>query len=150
MKKLSDRTGLSLAQLALLAGGDLLVILSFVWVGRESHHLSLTDFGASLFTALPFIVGWFGVMPWFGIYNARVSQDGRSLAPRLLGGWLVAGSVALVLRTLLLGRPLPWGIIPTFAVISLAYIGLVALLWRLAYIWWLQRSPKGTRQIREA
>jgi hypothetical protein len=145
--KLSRYTGLSLAQLTLLAGGDLLVILSFVWVGRESHHMSITDIGASLATAFPFVVAWFGIMPWFGIYTARVSEDWRRLLPGLLGGWLVAGTIALVLRTVMLGRPLPWGIIPTFAVVSLAYIGLVALLWRLGYIWWLQRSQKA--QVRE-
>ena len=144
---LSPHTSLSLGQLALLAGGDLLVILSFVWVGRESHQMSLTDIGASLATAFPFVVAWFGVMPWFGIYTARVSEDWRKLVPRLLGGWLVAGSFALILRTVMLGRPLPWGIIPAFAVVSLAYIGLVALLWRLGYIWWLHRSQKA--QVRE-
>jgi hypothetical protein len=137
-----------LAQLAVLVIGDLLVLLSFVWIGRDSHQMSTTDIAASLFTALPFIVGWFGVMPWFGIYTARVSQDWRKLVPRLVIGWLVAGSVALVLRTLLLGRPLPWGIIPMFAVISLAYIGLVALLWRLGYIWWLQRGLKEAKQVK--
>ena len=50
----------------------------------------------------------------------------------------------------MLGRPLPWGIIPTFAIVSLAYIGLVALLWRLGYIWWLQRGQKSSTPMREA
>jgi hypothetical protein len=39
------------------------------------------------------------------------------------------------LRTLFLGRAIPAGIIPAFAIITLAYIGLTALVWRLGYIW---------------
>lgn len=147
-RKLSHLTGLSIAQLAVLLAGDLLVILSFVWIGRDSHQMSTTDITGSLYTALPFIAGWFGVMPWFGVYTASVSQEWRKLVPRLVIGWLVAGSVALVLRTVMLGRPLPWGIIPMFAVISLAYIGLVALFWRLGYIWWSQREVKNSEQVK--
>ena len=120
--------------------GDLLVILSFVWVGRSSHSLSMTNITESLSTALPFIISWFLITPWFGIYRAEVSCNWRKLVPRLLVAWAVAGPVALVLRALFLGRPLPEGIIPIFAIVSLGYIGLVALVWRLGYIWWVNRS----------
>jgi len=124
----------------ILITGDLLVILSFVWVGRSSHSLSMTNITESLSTALPFIISWFLITPWFGIYRAEVSRDWRKLVPRLLVAWTIAGPVALVLRALFLGRPLPEGIIPIFAVVSFGYIGLVALVWRLGYIWWVNRS----------
>jgi hypothetical protein len=124
----------------ILIVGDLLVILSFVWVGRSSHSLSMTNIAEGLSTALPFIISWFLITPWFGIYRAEVSRDWRKLVPRLLGAWAIAGPVALVLRALFLGRPLPEGIIPTFAVVSLGYIGLVALVWRLGYNGWVNRS----------
>ena len=132
--------------LALLVIGDLLVILSFVWIGRSSHSLSISDLSASIFTALPFILGWFLITPWFGIYRFQVSRSWQKLVPRLLLAWAVAGPAALLLRALFLERSLWNGIIPTFAVVSLAYIGLVALIWRLAYIWWVnQRSDaRGT------
>jgi len=127
----------------ILIGGDLLVILSFVWIGRESHHLSVTDVAAGLSTALPFILSWFVIIPWFGLYRPEISQSWRKLVPRLLLSWLIlAGPIALILRALMLGRPIPAGIIPTFAIVSLGYIGLVALVWRLAYIWWVNRHPK--------
>ena len=128
--------------LTILIAGDLLVILSFVWIGRSSHSLSITNLGASLSTALPFVISWFLITPWFGIYRAEVSRDWKKLVPRLLVAWAIAGPVALILRTLFLGRPIPDGIVPTFAIVSLGYIGLIMLLWRLGYIWWVNRGLK--------
>ncbi|MCB0210539.1 MAG: DUF3054 domain-containing protein [Anaerolineae bacterium] len=132
----------STQRLAALIVGDLLVILSFVWIGRSSHSLSITDIGASLSTALPFILGWFLIMPWFGIYNAEISHDWKKLIPRLIIGWLVAGFVALNLRALFLGRPMISGILPTFAFVSMGYIGLLAMAWRLVSVWWMHRRQE--------
>lgn len=138
--------------LAILIGGDLLVILSFIWAGRTSHGFSLANILAqTLSSALPFIIGWFVIMPWLGLFRDDVSRNRRKLVPRLLLGWVIAGPLALILRALLLGRPIPAGIIPTFAMISLTYIGLVTLVWRLVYIWWHNRSPKQPqKEIRSA
>jgi hypothetical protein len=133
---------------AILVAGDLLVILSFVWIGRSSHSLAINDILAGLSTALPFILSWFLITPWFGIYLTDVAQDWRKLVPRLLLAWAVAGPVALVLRALVLGRPVPGGIIPIFAMVSLGYIGLVALVWRLAYIWWVNRGIRRNEEAR--
>ena len=126
----------------ILIAGDLLVILSFVWIGRSSHGLSITNIGAGLWTALPFILSWLVIAPWFGIYRDEVNRAWKKIAPRLLLAWAVAGPVALVLRALFLGRPVPAGIMPIFASIALAYIGLVALIWRLAYVWWGNHQSK--------
>lgn len=136
---LRSQSGNTAQQLITLILGDLLVILSFVWVGRSSHHLSLTDLAASLSTALPFILSWFVIMPWFGVYQADICRTAKKLMPRLILGWLVAGFVALMLRNLFLGRPLIAGILPTFAIVSMGYIGLLIVIWRLVYIWWSDR-----------
>ena len=135
-----EQSRLTATQLAILIIGDVLVILSFVGIGRRSHGLAITDIGDTLFTALPFIIGWFVVTPWFGIYKARVCLAWKKLVPRLLLAWAIAGPLALLLRALFLGRSIFTGIMPTFALIALAYIGLVALLWRLAYLWWVNRK----------
>lgn len=134
----------SYTRLFILISGDLLVILSFVWIGRSSHRLSTTDVVESLTTALPFILGWFIVMPWFGVYRANISHDWKSLLPRLIFGWGIAGVVSLVLRTFLLGRPIIGGIPLTFAIVSIGYISLVALVWRLGYSWWANRQREHT------
>lgn len=148
--KSEAQAALPLIHLAALVTGDLLVILSFVWIGRSSHHFPLDDIGASLFTALPFIVGWFLIMPWFGLYSAEVSLNWRKVVPRLLIGWAIGGGAALVLRALLLERSIVGGIIPTFAAISLGYIGVLALVWRLGYCWWAQRNYRQTQDVGEA
>jgi hypothetical protein len=149
MQPLKPKTG-AITRLAPLVIGDLLVILSFVWIGRSSHSLSVNDIGASLYTALPFILSWFLVTPWFGLYKTEVNQNWRRLVPRLLLAWVIAGPLALVLRALLLGRPLMAGILPTFAAISLSYIGLVALVWRLGYAWQRNRRPEQSTDMGQA
>jgi hypothetical protein len=127
----------SIATIIILAGGDLLALLLFVWVGRSSHAMALTDIGAVLATAGPFIIAWFLVTPWFGLFKAEVSQNWQQLLPRLLIAWLIIGGpLALVLRALFLGRPLLAGIIPVFAAVTLAFTTLFLLIWRLAYAWW--------------
>ena len=136
--------------LLILLAGDLLVILSFVWIGRSNHHLSVTDLTADLSTAAPFILSWFLITPWFGLYQSEVSQNWRRVAPRLLLAWAIAGPLALMLRSLFLGRSIFGGIIPIFAVVSLTYIGVVALLWRLGYIGWVTHSLKQNNDVRKS
>ena len=52
------------AHLAMVIIGDLLVIVSFVSIGRQSHALSTSDLLAGLMTAIPFVGGWFAL--WWG------------------------------------------------------------------------------------
>jgi len=132
-------------QIAPLLGGDLLVILSFVAIGRQSHALSPADLVAGLTTALPFVAGWLGVAPWFGLYRAEISRTAARLLPRLLPAWLVAVLVGHLLRAVMLQRPIPAGIPITFVLVSLAYLGTVMLVWRLAYIWWMNRARRSAR-----
>lgn len=136
------RTNSSPQRLVWLIGGDILVMLLFTWVGRSRHTLSTTDITAGLTTAAPFIISWFLITPWFGLFRADVSQNWRKLVPRLLLAWvIIGGPLAIVLRALFLGRPIPGGINLTFAWVSLAFTTLFMLIWRLGYIWWVNRHP---------
>lgn len=128
-------------QIALLAVGDLLALLLFVWIGRRSHALSIMDVTAVFKTAAPFIIGWFVVTPWFGLFQAEVNQSWQKLLPRLLLAWVVIGGpLSLILRTLFLGRPLLTGIIPMFALITMVVTTLFFIIWRLGYVWWNNRQ----------
>lgn len=122
--------------------GDTLVFLVFVLIGRNNHALAVANIGAILFTAAPFLLGWFVVAPWFGLFRAEVSRSWRQWLPRLGLAWAIGGPLALVLRTFFLGRPLLGGIIPTFAVITLTVTTLFLIIWRLGYSWWVNRAPK--------
>lgn len=120
-----------------LSIGDLLALLLFVWIGRRNHSLSITDVRAGLATAAPFVISWFVVTPWFGLFRAEISQNWRKLVPRLLLAWVIIGCpLALILRALLLGRAIPGGIPLTFAAVTLTVTTLFTLFWRLGYIWW--------------
>lgn len=120
--------------------GDLLVLLSFVAIGRSSHALSMVDISAGLITALPFVLSWFAVAPLFGLYNPDLNRHFRQMLPRLATTWIIAVPVAHVIRALLLGRSIPSGIPLTFVLVSLTFIGLAMLLWRATYGWWQRRQ----------
>lgn len=120
--------------------GDLLVLLLFVWVGRGTHALPGSDVLAALITAAPFVLGWFVVAPWVGLYKTQASQNLAKLLPRLLLAWLIAGPLAALLRAIFLGRPLPEGIIPIFVVVTTGVGFAFFLVWRLVYLWWVNRS----------
>jgi hypothetical protein len=130
----------SAQRLALLIGGDLLSLLLFTWIGRSSHSLPGADISAGLATAAPFVLSWFLVAPWFGLFRREISQTWRKLVPRLLLVWLIAGPLAGLLRALFLGRPIPEGIVPIFVLVTMTVASLLMLAWRLVYLWWANRT----------
>lgn len=127
--------------LPLLIGGDLIVLLVVIWLGRLSHTISVWDISGWLFTSAPFVIAWFAVTPWFGLFKADISQTWAKFWPRLLLGWgLIGCPLGLMLRSLFLGRPIIEGIIPIFAVIMFVTTTLAIMLWRGGYMWWSHRS----------
>jgi hypothetical protein len=124
----------------LLIIGDLVVMFIIVLAGRVSHAFSAADLRGGLWTAAPFIISWFVVTPWFGLFRPAVSLHWRRLTPRLLLAWCIFGILlAMVLRALFLGRSIPEGIVPVFALVMLATTTVTMLLWRLGYIWLFHR-----------
>ncbi len=126
--------------LAVLIAGDLLVLLLFTWVGRSSHSMPGSDILAGLTTAAPFVLSWFVLAPWFGLFRAEINQTWQKFVPRILLVWLIGGPLAGLLRALILGRPIPGGIIPIFVLVTMTVGSLFMLVWRLGYNWWAQRS----------
>ena len=127
-------------RLAILIGGDLLALLLFTWVGRSSHSLPSMAVFAGLITAAPFVISWFLLAPWFGLFRVEVSQSWQKFVPRILVLWLIGGPLAGLLRALFLGRSIPGGIIPIFVVVTMTVASLFMLVWRLGYSWWIKRT----------
>ena len=107
------------AALALLA--DACCVLAFVVIGRASHSDGETLAGVAS-TAWPFLAGLA-----CGELAARAWRQPLALVPAGVGAWLGAVVVGQGLRVVA-GQ----GTAPAFIVVSLVFLGLFLLGWRLA------------------
>lgn len=131
-------------QIAALVGGDIIAFIVFAAIGRRSHG-EAAGFGALLeviWTAAPFIAGWFVVAPWLGAYRFATSGSLLSVVLRFTRRsalvWLAAWPVGLVLRALLLNRSIPL----SFALVTLITNTILLCGWRAVFAW-VARSRQG-------
>ena len=85
---------------AVLAASDAVAIVAFVTVGLVSHEHAVSATGYAR-DALPILGAWFGAAALLGTYRAR----GGGLR-RLLATWAIGIPVGVLIRALVLGRPL--------------------------------------------
>lgn len=125
-----------------LVGGDFVAIVMFVVIGRASHAMSLLDVPGMLFVAAPFLIGWFVVAPWFGLYRVEIVAHRMQTLWRVSVAWLIGGGMGLVLRAFFLERSLtdPTSYPLTFTLITLATVLMLLLIWRMGYVWWVNRE----------
>jgi hypothetical protein len=113
---------------ALLALGDAGMLVGFAAIGRNSHGAAggLAALGATLLTALPFLVAWFAVAPLVGAYRPAVHRPAAAVRATLTA---VLGAVplGLLIRAIMLQRAIPL----SFALVSLAAIAAMLLCWRV-------------------
>jgi hypothetical protein len=88
------------ARVAALVAGDLIAFVVFAALGRETHNeaTGLGSIGQTLWTALPFALGWFLVAPWLGAFNRAGAERPLQMLRRTEIAWLAAWPVALLLR----------------------------------------------------
>ena len=112
-----------------LAIGDILVFVIFVIIGDTSHG-KLSGFDSILhiiLVALPFIVGWFIVSPFMGMFRRDLLTQPRAMAMRTLWVWLPAWVVAMILRGIFFDHGVP---APVFMVIALLFNLALLEIWR--------------------
>ncbi|HEY7021085.1 MAG TPA: DUF3054 domain-containing protein [Ktedonobacterales bacterium] len=120
-------------RIAALVVGDLIAFVVFATLGRDTHH-EATGFdaiGQTLWTALPFMLGWFLVAPWLGVFKRAGTERPLDMLRRTEIAWLASWPVALLLR---------WAFTPDHHIPPLAF-AIVALLvnavilggWRTAF-----------------
>lgn len=106
------------AALAVLA--DVCCVLIFVVIGRANHHAGDALAGV-ISTSWPFLAGLAA-----GELATRVWRQPFALVPTGVGIWLATVALGQVLRVLA-----AQGTAPAFVVVSLLFLGLFLLGWRL-------------------
>lgn len=120
----------------LLIAGDILAFLLFSIVGRRSHEMAVGP-GAFLdvvATAAPFMIAWFLVGPFVGVFRSELGL--REMIGRTALAWLLALPVGLVIRALVLQR---WSPLVFALVVGSVNMGILVA-WRGLFAWLRRRA----------
>lgn len=115
----------------LLYFGDVFAIFLFVALSRGTHPLApgANALLENLNTALPFIMGWLLVAPWFGAFQPKAWASIRSTLITLVIAFVPAFVAGGLLRWLMIGRLSP----AIFYAVTAAVILTLLAIWRLFY-----------------
>ncbi|RLT37912.1 MAG: DUF3054 domain-containing protein [Chloroflexi bacterium] len=122
----------SFGQLSLLAGGDLLMLLFFVVLGRISHGMTSDWLVNLLRIATPFVAGWAIAGLITGAYRSQLWHKPTDFLIRSAAAWLLGNGLAFLLRYFVVQDRIT---LP-FALTSIAFTGLFLLAWRTAFLVW--------------
>ncbi len=127
------------AYIVKLVLGDILVFVLFALFGSGSHGeiKSLADLARIFVIAIPFMLGWFLVAPWLGVYRRKLAADTRAMTIYTLRAWVVAWPVAMFLRWLFVERahPIPLSSFLVFSLVVLLTVTVILLVWRWPFAW---------------
>lgn len=114
----------------ILVAGDLLAFLLFGVLGRASHGLEVTILTA-IGAAYPFALAWLGMGLLLGSFKpARVAGPLEAVKWAWIT-WILSWPVGLLLRSLILQRPVMWA----FALVVFGTNLVILGLWRAGYAW---------------
>jgi hypothetical protein len=99
---------------------DVCAVLAFVAIGRHTHHDG-DSLNGILYTAGPFLGGLA-----IGLVASRAWRRPLALVPAGVGAWLGAAVAGMIIRVLA-GQ----GTAAAFIVVTLAFLGLFILGWRI-------------------
>eukprot|EP00638_Chattonella_subsalsa_P004005 CAMPEP_0117756808 /NCGR_PEP_ID=MMETSP0947-20121206/14326_1 /TAXON_ID=44440 /ORGANISM="Chattonella subsalsa, Strain CCMP2191" /LENGTH=241 /DNA_ID=CAMNT_0005576521 /DNA_START=132 /DNA_END=857 /DNA_ORIENTATION=- len=118
-----------LAERPFLAFMDAAALTVFAWIGRASHGSTEFDW-VVIKTALPFIVGWFGLSPLLGAYTrTAIKSQGDSLKT-IIPAWAFSIPAGIAIRGAIKGEVPP----TPFIVVSMVATLVVMSSWRALYI----------------
>lgn len=120
----------SILRIAAMAGGDILFLILFAWIGRASHVSTAVDFEL-LKTADPFIAGWVVAAYFLGDYFPDKESPKGVGASALSGAktWAVGVPLGIAIRSFSKGElpPLP------FVVVSMVSTLVLVVGWRVLF-----------------
>jgi Protein of unknown function (DUF3054) len=115
--------------------GDTVIFLLFSWIGRWTHHLPI-DMKSTLFTAFPFILTWFIISPFFGLFHDDQIKSFKQSLWRTILAVPITTAAGVWLRAILVHHPLYW----LFYWASLLFLLPIFLIWRSLYAWLCSRK----------
>ena len=109
--------------------GDVIALALITVIGFASHgETDLAFLPRMSTTFIPLVVSWFLVVPWLGLFNARIVSDVKQLwRPPL--AMLLAAPMAAILRSAMLNAVA----LPLFALILGGSAALGMFVWRGLY-----------------
>lgn len=124
-------------EIVALGIGDLIALILFVIVGRESHQMDAAGFVGTINAAMPFVTAWLMTAAVLGAFSGKALYPLLRVIGRTLLAGIVAGPIGVLLRAVLLGR-MPT---PMFFVVATGFTSLMLLAWRIVWsrvrrLWW--------------
>ncbi|MFC7080896.1 DUF3054 domain-containing protein [Halorussus caseinilyticus] len=84
---------------ALLALGDLLVLVGFIVMGELRHDVNPAESPLVVADTLaPFLLGWVVAALAVGVYAPGATRTVRTAVQRVVGAWVLAAAIGLALR----------------------------------------------------
>jgi hypothetical protein len=121
-----------------LALGDMIALLLFAAIGRDSHALTAENpFLSTMNTAMPFVLSWIISGMITGHYRGAALFPLWRVAVRTSLTGLIGGPLGVIFRSIYLARPVIW----TFVLVATAASTAIMLIWRIAWsrvrrVWW--------------
>ncbi|XP_042011704.1 uncharacterized protein LOC121760151 [Salvia splendens] len=115
---------------ALLAGGDVAMLLLFAAIGRSSHGLPVFDF-ETFKTADPFIAGWFLSAYFLGGFSkeGRGKNGLQSAVVAAAKSWSLGIPLGIIIRALSIGHPPP----TNFMLVTMGSTAVLLIGWRALF-----------------
>lgn len=121
--------------LIILAIGDIISLILFALIGRQSHAEALT-LQSVFMTAAPFVVAWFIMATVLRAYRPGLLTSPRAMFMQSLVVAIGAGALGVFLRAMLLRVPVN----QTFLLVAIPMVVLFVIAWRMIFIFVYQRS----------
>ncbi len=125
--------------LIILGIGDVLSLVLFSMIGRQTHAEGLT-LQSVLLTAAPFVIAWFILASVLRGYRPALLASPQVMFMQSLVIAIGASSLGVFLRSAFLKVP----VVPLFVLVAIPMATLFILGWRMIFIWvyrWSQASP---------
>ena len=125
---LDSELKIKLPLITIMALGEICVFSLFVILGEFEHGVTLRQ--SFVRTALPFLICWFVISPWFGSYKISTFYSLKQTIWRIPLTWILCGFIAIIARFILTDRPL----VMNFVIVSIAVQGLALMAWRAMFM----------------